>query len=97
MKVIFDFIPGYCPNCGLEFNLHGPMLDDFMAGNEMYCMKCGLSFNYYKRPQPVYCCDKCGTYDDLGACDVTVYCRTCAELLLDQTESWIPFSKLEAK
>ena len=95
-KVIFNFIPEFCPNCGQPLNIGGPFLDDFMNGVEMNCRNCGQLFaKQMQAPIRNYCCDSCGSKKDLGACEVTIYCRDCADTLLDASEIWTPLDQLE--
>jgi hypothetical protein len=43
MIAIFDFIPAYCPNCGMHWNLTEDDLQDFENGQPFTC-DCGLTF-----------------------------------------------------
>jgi hypothetical protein len=49
MIALFDFIPEYCPNCGLKLGMHGINLLDY-ADHSPFSCDCGLVFKKVSEP-----------------------------------------------
>ena len=90
MQARFDFIPGFCPNCGKAINLTGASLDDYYNGVSFTC-DCGLAFqkgafqkvHYYpgSAASVTICGIRLSSYPVMSQDKTLVTCKNCKNKL----------------